>query len=90
MESAASTVSRELLAVFNYAMVWGTSTRHSPQVVGLSHQLEDEDVLQLVGKTVAQQKQSKDYSQKVQAYNDMIAEKRKAKTKAGKKKRMPG
>jgi hypothetical protein len=40
-----------------------------------------------VGKTVQQQKQSKDYSQKVQAYNSMVALKRREKTKAGKEKR---
>lgn len=66
------------------------STKHSPQRVGLSHVLADEDVLQLVTKTVGQQKQAKDYAAKVQAYNDMVAEKRKARTKAGKKKRSTG
>lgn len=42
---------------------------------------------QIVGKTVQQQKLSKDYSQKVQAYNSMVALKRREKTKAGKAKR---
>jgi hypothetical protein len=39
---------------------------------------------------VQQQVTSKDYSAKVQAYNDMVAEKRRAATKAGKQKRTRG
>jgi uncharacterized protein len=86
----AGAVSKELLAIFNFAYIWGRSAKHSPQRVGLAHVLEDEDVVQLVGKTVAQQKQSKGYSDRVQAYNTMVAQKRKEKTKAGKKKRSTG
>lgn len=86
----AGAISRELLAVLNYAYVWGTSTKHSPQRVGTAHVLEDEDVVQLVPKTNIQQARSKGYSEKVQAYNSMIAEKRKIRTKAGKKKRSTG
>ena len=58
--------------------------------MGLSHVLQDEDVVQIVGQTNFQQKQDKDYSQKVQAYNKMIAEKRTIRTKNGKKKRATG
>jgi hypothetical protein len=36
-----------LVDEFNYAMVWGRSVKHNPQRVGLSHVLEDEDVLQV-------------------------------------------
>ena len=46
--------------------------------------------LQIVPKTVAQQKLSKDYSQKVEAYNKKMAETRRARTKEGKKKRTSG
>ena len=50
----------------------------------------DEDVLQVVPKTVAQQKLSKDYSKRVEAYNKKTAEVRRARTKEGKKKRTTG
>jgi len=36
-----------LLKEFKYALVWGRSTKHSPQRVGLSQQLADEDVVQV-------------------------------------------
>ncbi|KAI8588398.1 Developmentally-regulated GTP-binding protein 2 [Geranomyces variabilis] len=39
---------KSLADEFNYALVWGTSTKHSPQRVGLTHVLEDEDVVQVV------------------------------------------
>ncbi|KAJ3392884.1 Developmentally-regulated GTP-binding protein 2 [Lobulomyces angularis] len=35
---------------FQFALVWGTSTKHSPQRAGLSHKVEDEDVIQIVKK----------------------------------------
>lgn len=35
--------------------VWGRSTKHDPMRCGLAHQLQDEDVLQIVAKTVTQQ-----------------------------------
>jgi len=90
VEAGVGQISKELLATFNYSMVWGRSTRYSPQRCGLSHVLSDEDVLQIVPKTVAQQKLSKDYSQKVEAYNKKMAETRRARTKEGKKKRTSG
>ena len=33
-----------------YAMVWGTSVKHNPQKVGKDHQLNDEDVVQIIKK----------------------------------------
>lgn len=68
-----------MLDNFNYALVWGTSTKYNPQRVGKDHLLEDEDVLQVVVKTANQQKRDKNYNQRVQAYFD--------KYKRGKKKK---
>ncbi len=33
-----------------YALVWGRSSKHSPQRCGVAHELADEDVVQLVKK----------------------------------------
>lgn len=35
--------------------VWGRSTKHDPMRCGLAHPLDDEDVLQIVPKTITQQ-----------------------------------
>ena len=85
VEAACKSISRDLLDNFNYAFVWGTSAKHIPQRVGQDHVLEDEDVLQIYGKTVSQQKHSKDYNKKVQAYYD--AWKRKKRVALGKDKK---
>lgn len=45
-------IHRNMLEEFNYALVWGTSSKHMPQRCGLSHNLEDEDVVQIVKKKV--------------------------------------
>ena len=50
VESACKQIHKSLLDNFDYAMVWGTSVKHTPQRVGLSHQLHDEDVIQIVKK----------------------------------------
>ena len=50
IEAACKQVHRSLLDNFDYAMVWGTSVKHTPQRVGLSHGLHDEDVIQIVKK----------------------------------------
>jgi ribosome-interacting GTPase 1 len=50
IESACKQVHRSLLTSFDYAMVWGTSVKHTPQRVGLSHMLHDEDLSQIVKK----------------------------------------
>ena len=72
VKAAVLQVHKELLETFNFALVWGSSAKHhpKPQRVGLAHQLEDEDVLQVVTKTNQQQRQDKDYAKKVQAYYD--------------------
>lgn len=76
VEAACKAVSKDLLEKFNFAYVWGTSTKFSPQRVGLNHELHDEDVLQVVAKTVTQQKQSKDYREKVDRYNEAVLKER--------------
>ena len=81
VEAACTSVSKDLLDVFNFALVWGRSTKFNPQRVGLSHVLMDEDVFQVVPKTLVQQKQSKDYRQKVDSYNAAIAKERSRKRK---------
>jgi hypothetical protein len=103
-------ISNELFEIFNFALVWGRSTKvrgsalcplhtviflycyrvtvyatthplivivvfvsimelillqYNPQRVGISHVLVDEDVIQIIPKTVVQQKASKDYQQRV-------------------------
>ena len=39
---------KEIRAKFKYAWVWGSSVKHQPQKVGLTHELDDEDVVQIV------------------------------------------
>lgn len=72
-------IHKDLLADFNFALVWGQSTKHNPQHCGVSHELEDEDVLQIIKKTVNQQRQSKDYGDRVQKYYDDWHKKKKKK-----------
>lgn len=43
-------IHRTLPQFFKYGLVWGTSTKYSPQRVGLSHIVEDEDVIQIAKK----------------------------------------
>lgn len=42
-------IHKALLLDFKHALVWGTSAKHNPQVVGKEHVLQDEDVLQVRG-----------------------------------------
>lgn len=41
-------IHRTILPKFKYAWVWGASVKHNPQRVGKEHQLEDEDIVQIV------------------------------------------
>ena len=43
-------IHRSLLQQFKYALVWGQSVKHAPQIVGKEHILQDEDVVQIVKK----------------------------------------
>jgi uncharacterized protein len=65
VEAVCKGISKEFVPIFNFALVWGRSTKHNPQRVGLHHSLVDEDVVQIVLKSLAQQKQSKDYRERV-------------------------
>lgn len=77
VESLCSHIHRDIVRSFKFALVWGTSVKHSPQHCGLSHLLHDEDVVQVVTMTVAEQKASKDYSKRVQEYYDRYKAKKK-------------
>eukprot|EP00055_Hartaetosiga_balthica_P001890 m.2160 g.2160 ORF g.2160 m.2160 type:complete len:367 (-) comp1731_c0_seq1:278-1378(-) len=50
VKDACHALHRSLTQDFKTALVWGTSTKHNPQRVGLSHILEDEDVIQIIKK----------------------------------------
>ena len=77
VESVCKSISKEFIPIFNYAYVWGRSTKFNPQRVGILHGLQDEDVVQIVLKTLVQQKQSKDYGARVEAFNQAILKERK-------------
>ena len=51
VEDVCTRIHADLVKKFKYAMVWGTSSKHSPQTVGIQHMLHDEDVLQILVKT---------------------------------------
>ncbi|CAI2179084.1 6960_t:CDS:10 [Funneliformis geosporum] len=46
VEHVCHAIHRSLVDEFRYALVWGTSTKHNPQRVGLSHIIDNEDVIQ--------------------------------------------
>ncbi|CAK9814035.1 Developmentally-regulated GTP-binding protein 2 [Anthophora plagiata] len=50
VEHVCHAIHRTLAQQFKYALVWGTSTKYSPQRVGLQHVMHDEDVIQIVKK----------------------------------------
>eukprot|EP00879_Flechtneria_rotunda_P014657 GHRR01015316.1.p2 GENE.GHRR01015316.1~~GHRR01015316.1.p2 ORF type:complete len:119 (-),score=39.97 GHRR01015316.1:1147-1503(-) len=47
MEAMCKQIHNTLTKEFKYALVWGCSAKHYPQRVGLTHQLADEDVVQV-------------------------------------------
>lgn len=59
VEALCATLHAQLLRDFKYALVWGTSSKHYPQRVGLVHELEDEDVVQIVKAKVAGEGEAK-------------------------------
>jgi len=76
VKSLCSNISTQMLRDFNYALVWGTSAVHAPQRCGLSHILDDQDVVQIVTKTIKQQANSSSYVMQAQEYQDKHAKKR--------------
>lgn len=48
IKSLCNQLHKELTKEFNYALVWGISSKHYPQRCGLTHDLHDEDVVQIV------------------------------------------
>jgi len=76
VQSLCQNISSELLREFNYSLVWGVSAKHMPQRCGLKHQLMDQDVVQIVSKTIKQQQNDKSYVINSQAAADKHAKKR--------------
>lgn len=54
VENAVTMLHKSLLDDFKAGLVWGSSVRCSPQVCGLKHQLQDEDVMQIMKLTPAE------------------------------------
>ncbi|ODM94275.1 Developmentally-regulated GTP-binding protein 2 [Orchesella cincta] len=50
VEHVCHSIHRTIAQHFKYAIVWGTSTKYSPQRVGLHHIMNDEDVIRIVKK----------------------------------------
>ncbi len=50
LEHVCHMVHRDLAREFKYSLVWGTSAKHQPQKVGLTHRVHDEDIVQIVKK----------------------------------------
>lgn len=50
VEHVCHAIHRTLASQFKYALVWGTSTKYSPQRVGVGHVMNDEDVIQVIKK----------------------------------------
>lgn len=50
VEHVCHVIHRSIVAVFKYALVWGTSTKYSPQRVGLQHIVHHDDVVQIIKK----------------------------------------
>ena len=76
ISSLCQNISTQMLRDFNYGLVWGKSAVHAPQRCGLRHKLDDEDVVQIVTKTIKQQQGSTNYAALAQEYQDKHAKKR--------------
>jgi len=54
LENAVGMLHKSMLEDFKSALVWGQSVKMSPQIVGLKHDLADEDVVQIQKLTAAE------------------------------------
>ncbi|CAI0554725.1 unnamed protein product [Linum tenue] len=50
VEDFCNQIHKDMSKQFKYALVWGSSAKHKPQRVGKEHELEDEDVVQIIKK----------------------------------------
>lgn len=50
IEHVCHNIHRSIAQNFKYALVWGSSAKHAPQMVGSNHLVENEDVIQIVKK----------------------------------------
>jgi ribosome-interacting GTPase 1 len=50
IEHVCHSIHRDMYKNFKYALVWGSSAKHQPQRVGITHSCEDEDVVQIMTK----------------------------------------
>jgi len=50
VEDFCNRLHRSLITQFKAALVWGKSVKHNPQRVGKDHELQDEDVVQIIKK----------------------------------------
>lgn len=50
IQSVCDAIHRDMKNQFKFALVWGSSSKHSPQKCGLQHTVHDEDVVQIVTK----------------------------------------
>ncbi|CUM62784.1 uncharacterized protein PRCAT00000342001 [Priceomyces carsonii] len=50
IQQVCDAIHRDMKNNFKYALVWGSSAKHSPQKCGLNHPVHDEDVIQIVTK----------------------------------------
>lgn len=50
IQTVCDSIHRDMKNQFRFALVWGSSTKHSPQKCGLNHLVHDEDVVQIVTK----------------------------------------
>eukprot|EP01117_Protostelium_nocturnum_P010297 TRINITY_DN3700_c0_g1_i5.p1 TRINITY_DN3700_c0_g1~~TRINITY_DN3700_c0_g1_i5.p1 ORF type:complete len:368 (-),score=163.58 TRINITY_DN3700_c0_g1_i5:55-1158(-) len=50
IEDFCNKIHRTIMKQFKYASVWGASVKHNPQKCGKEHELQDEDVVQIIKK----------------------------------------